>query len=320
MDFINVVENIVKTQTLYHSVLEGNEAQTRWMLIDPFILDGLGYTRNDIIVEFNIDVEDRVNKYNKLDYCILVKNMPRILVEAKSLGINLYEKKNQLKDYFNYVLSKYDYTLRGLIGVLTDGDLYLFYTNSVYKDEMDNIPFYTIRLSTSEDSERLKLLEYKKDNISNLDNYNLLLTDEEYDLTSPYRIDIIESVFNYYSSMNIDLKIENIYLRGKRKNITSFRTIYRMILKDIDVLKPGFLYDVARKEDMDSNGIIDSKNFSCFKINNSCIEYQTKFGLIYISIPSNRAMLIDRIVYLAETSGYGKHNILITLGKKEKRE
>lgn len=313
MNFIEVIENIVKTQTSYHSILEGNEAQTRWMLIDPFILDGLGYTRSDIIVEFNINKEDRINRYSKLDYCILVNSIPRILIEAKSLGIPLFDKVSQLEEYFNYVLSTGEYQFRGLFGILTDGDIYLFYTNSINKNKMDTVPFYNIRLSDTEETELKRLLEYHKDNIMNICDYSLLLNDEEYDLVEPYRIDNVENVYNYYSSKGINLKIESVYLRGKKKKIDSFRTLYKTILKEVDILKPDLLYYLAKQEDISSNGIIGSSNFSCSHINSTEVQYKTSTGVIYISFPKNRAMLIDRIIYLVDLSGYGRHNVLINL-------
>lgn len=313
MNFIEVIENIVKTQTSYHSILEGNEAQTRWMLIDPFILDGLGYTRSDIIVEFNINKEDRINRYSKLDYCILVNSMPRILIEAKSLGIPLFDKVSQLEEYFNYVLSTGEYQFRGLFGILTDGDIYLFYTNSINKDKMDSVPFYNIRLSDTEDIELNRLLEYHKDNITNICNYSLLLSDEDFDLVESYRIDNVENVYNYYLSKSIDLKIESVYLRGRKKKIDSFRALYKTILKEVDNLKPELLYYLAKQEDIASNGIIGSSNFSCSHINSTEIQYKTSTGIIYISLPKNRAMLIDRIIYLVDLSGYGRHNVLINL-------
>ena len=52
LNFIDFVDNLVKTQQVFHSILEGNEAQTRWLLIDPMLLQGLGYSREDIIVEY----------------------------------------------------------------------------------------------------------------------------------------------------------------------------------------------------------------------------------------------------------------------------
>ena len=156
LNFIDFVDNLVKTQQVFHSILEGNEAQTRWLLIDPMLLQGLGYSREDIIVEYNLENKN-ADRYNKLDYSVLIGNKPKLLVEAKSLGINLYEKYAQLEEYFMTVLGRYSFEKSELIGVLTDGDKYLFYTNSLNENRMDKRPFYTIQLSVSEDFEKQKL-------------------------------------------------------------------------------------------------------------------------------------------------------------------
>ena len=74
MSFIDLIDRIVQTSDVCRSILEGNEAQTRWILIDSLLLDGLGYNRNDIQVEFSLDSEERVNRYDKLDYCVLLNN------------------------------------------------------------------------------------------------------------------------------------------------------------------------------------------------------------------------------------------------------
>jgi hypothetical protein len=49
-------------------------------------------------------------------------------------------------------------------------------------------------LSISEDFERLKLLEYSKENICRKVNTDIIISEEEYELYTPYRIDVIENV------------------------------------------------------------------------------------------------------------------------------
>lgn len=316
LSFIELIENIIQTQNICRDILEGNEAQTRWMLIDPLLLDGLGYSRNDIIVEFSIDTDNRVSRYNKLDYSILINNEPKLLVEAKSLGVNLYDKYNQLEEYFNKVLDRGNYGLKNLIGILTDGDLYLFYTNTKFNNKMDKNPFYTIRLSVSEDFEKSKLLQYSKSNL--LNNYQSLLldSDEEYELYVPYRIDMLDGVYSYFLSKNINVGIDKVYLKGRLQKIGNFRSLYKNIIKEIDFYNPDLLYYLARQEDINSNGKISNLKFSCYYINSTNIDYQVKQGKIYISLPTTRNGMIDRIVYLAQISGYGTHNILISLKEK----
>lgn len=314
MDFIDVIDEIVKTKQVFHSILEGNEAQTRWMLIDPLLLDGLGYSRKDIIVEYNLE-NINSERYNKLDYSILLNNVPVLLVEAKSLETNLYSKYEQLEDYFLTILKRYNFEFEcdSLIGILTNGDDYLFYTNSENKNRMDFKPFYTIKLSSSENFERLKLLQYSKDKLSNTKNISLISSDEEYDLNESYRIDMVENVLNYFKSKNISVEIDGFYLNGRYKKIKNFRGLYRELLKQINNLKPSFLYNIALEEDMNSNSQIISKMFSLNYINSAEIKVSVEQGTIHVSIPNNDSGLIRRIIYLANISGYGIQNILVKL-------
>lgn len=310
MDFLEVIESIVKSCKIFHSILENNEAQTRWMLIDPFILDGLGYSREDIIVEYNLENDNPLNRYNKLDYSILVKNKPKLLVEAKSLGTNLFEKYSQLEEYFLSILNRYEYSQGELIGILTDGDTYLFYSNFSLKDSMDKNPFYYIQLSISEETECIRLLNYSKSNILKS---SIIYIDEEYDLKESYRIDVIENVFNYFQSKGIPVKIDKVYFRGRVKYVKNFRSLYKELLSIINNLNPNMLYNLAYTEDLESNGRLINRKFSLNHINSSEIEFKTNKGIIYLTLPNTRNGIIDRIIYLVKKSNFGIQNILITL-------
>lgn len=315
MAFIDVIDDIVKKQSLYHSLLEGNEAETRWLLIDTFLLDALGFSKEDIIVEYSLDSVNRKNKYNKLDYCVLIENKPKLLVEAKSLGIDLFDKYNQLEEYFLEVLKIYDYKQNELIGVLTDGDMYLFYTNSIEENKMDLKPFFSIRLSVSEDFMRYSLLDFTKEKLSFqiVDTENIGY-DEEYEVYTEYRIDNIEGVINYFNSRGQMIEIDKVYIRGKYKpEIKTFKKLYRTLLREVDTMKPHFLYSLAKQEDVNTNGKILNVKFSCKKINSSDIEYQTKDGIIYITMPITTKSVIDRIIYLAKISDFGLHNIMVSM-------
>lgn len=314
MDFINIIENIVKSQRIFHSILEGNEAQTRWLLIDPFLIEGLQYDRKDIIVEFSLNQEDRVSKYDKIDYCILINNEPRILVEAKSLGTNIFEKFSQLENYFNTVVKEHNYENRYLIGILTDGDLLLFYTNTE-ELKMDKDPFYTIRLSESEDFERQKLLNYSKSRMKSMQtNINIILPEDEYFYHTEYRIDSILSAIDYFNSKHEVVEIESVYLKGVlNKKIKSYKALYKTIIQETDKLKPDLLYQLAQQEFKDANGTIANLQFSLTRMHSSDLEYDTKFGSIYISQPSTDKGYIDRIIMFCKVSGFGLHNIMISL-------
>lgn len=320
MDFIEFIDNLVKSQMIYHSSLEGNEAQTRWLLIDPLLLDGLGYSRGDILLEYSIDTDDRVSKHNKSDYSILINRVPRLLIESKSLGVDLYSHYSQLQDYFDRTLSRYNYNIKGLIGILTDGDLYLFYTNSVDCNRMDRTPYFTIRLSVSEDFERVSLLRYSKYNMLNYDKqYNIAnyhTYEEEYELGVAYRIDTIDSVYNYFMSQGKEIRIDKIYLRGKVTRYKSLRSLYKYLVNQIHMSKPGLLYSLAMEEDRLANKTISSLKYSLSPIGSSDFYVLTGQGKVYISLPSNQSNMIDRIVNIVKQSNYGIANVLVSFNEK----
>lgn len=319
INFVTLIDKLVEMQSKNHSILEGNEAQTRWMLIDPLLLDGLGFNREDIIVEYSIDTENRIGVYSKVDYSIMIENQPKMIVESKSLGVDIYNHHSQLKDYFENLLEKYCFDFKSLIGILTDGDLYLFYTNSLNKDKMDDKPYFILRLSQSDDVERLKLLNYSKINIEN--HREIFLEDEEkdYKLKTSYRIDMVNDVYNYlmsqFSGDGSKIVIDKVYLKGRLYKIKSFIEIYMALLNEINALKPYFLYNLALEEDMERNKNISSSKFSLEVINSKDRIIKTKSGDVHIGIPVNQNNLIERIVYLVKVSNYGMANVLISFSK-----
>ena len=308
-NIIKQIDKIIESQNKYRSLLEGNEAQTKWMLIDVMILDLLGYSRSDIIMEYNIDSFDS-KKHNKLDYAIISDNKPKLLIEAKSLGMNLYEKRNQLKNYFDYVLGKYEYIKNELIGILTDGDKYLFYTNSVNENKMDNVPFYAIQLSTAEDFEKEKLQNYSKSNIKK----QISITfDEEYEQGIAYRIDMLEKIFDYFELQGKKTNIANIYLNGRLTKNKNLKSLYRELIKIINIKNPELIYNLAKDEDKKANGNISLKRFSLSHISSEEFIIDTKYGDIYISLPSNMSSIIERIIYISQISGFGIQNISVSV-------
>lgn len=326
--FIEGVEKIVSTSSKYRSILEGNEAQTRWLLIDIMLLDLLGYQREDIIVEYCIDSEDRVSIYDKVDYSVILNNKSKLLIEAKSLGTDLYSKYSQLSSYYCDAYYSSDYSQNELIGVLTDGDLYLFYTDKIVQGIMDKEPFFTIRLSISEEKEILKLREFSKDKLleknylktvyEKLD-YEVEVEEvdfdlvSEYDLAEYYRIDMVERVFNMYENKGINLSIQNVSIRGKLRPITSFRTLYREIVKEINSMEPNLLYELALKEDSSRVDGLITESFCTLNEVSDSIEVKTNKGIVYLPFSRTRKGIIDRIVYVLKHSSLGLFNVTLKL-------
>ena len=115
-----------------------NEEQTKNALVLPF-LKALGYdifNPFEVCAEFVSDVGTK--KGERIDYAILHRGNPIILIECKPRGDCLDKGRcSQLRRYFqNHVSAK--------IGILTDGVRYYFFTDSRNKNLMDDEPFVEI--------------------------------------------------------------------------------------------------------------------------------------------------------------------------------
>ena len=131
-----------------------NEEMTKTAFILPFF-DLLGYdTRNpfEFHAEFTADVADA--KGEKVDYAILIDDIPRILVEAKDCTNPLDKADKQLMRYFNVTEAK--------IGILTNGIIYKFYTDLEQPNIMDSKPFLEINLLKIKDNEINELKKFFK--------------------------------------------------------------------------------------------------------------------------------------------------------------
>lgn len=306
-----VIKDIVNSIDKYRSLLENNEAQTRWLLIDEFLLNVLGYSRSDVISEYSVESVDRVSKYNSLDYCVMKEKKPKLLVEAKSLGTNLYENISQLKGYYDEIVENFKYD-KDLFGVLTDGDLYLFFTSDNETNKMSEFPFYSIRLSSNnDDCEIEKVLSFSKENI---DREVLPLVDIDYELNTFYRIDEIINVLNYFKSIGKKVCVDKVSLRGKIYKIDNFRTLYKKLLIEINILYPYILSQLCSRELTEYNlSVLRNLKYSFVKesVNDICIN--TKDGEIFFSTDSDDSNMIYRITYVLKESHYGLFNVSVSL-------
>lgn len=306
MFFLNQIKGNIKK---YRNLLENNEAQTRWLLIDVLLLNILEYPREDVITEYLLEKSES-KRDNKLDYLILHNDKPKILIEAKSLGLDLVKNYNQLNNYFKTILNKNSYNSGELIGILTDGDKYLFYSNKTNKNKMDKAPFFSIQLSIADDCEIKNLMKLSNKQIKNSVSVDF---DEEYQKNTAYRIDMIEKVFGYFEVKDIPVKISSIYINGRLTKNKNLKSLYRDVINLVNSQKPEFLYYLASEEDKNSLGKNSISHFSLKHINSSEFILKTNLGEIHVSLPSSRSLLIERIVFLVEKSGIGMQNILVSV-------
>lgn len=126
----------IKQQT---SAIETEEA-TKTAFVMPFINNVLGYDVFDpteVIPEFVCDIGTK--KGEKIDYAILKNGEIQILIECKKIGETLnVNHASQLFRYFHVTNAR--------ISILTNGQIYRFYTDLEAPNKMDEKPFLEIDL------------------------------------------------------------------------------------------------------------------------------------------------------------------------------
>ncbi|AKL14555.1 TPA: restriction endonuclease [Kluyvera intermedia] len=139
MEFIeklNALSAKIKQQI---SAIETEEA-TKNAFVMPFIHNILGYDVFDpleVIPEFVCDVGTK--KGEKIDYAILRDGDIQILIECKKIGESLnINHASQLFRYFHVTNAR--------ISILTNGQIYQFYTDLDAPNKMDEKPFLEINL------------------------------------------------------------------------------------------------------------------------------------------------------------------------------
>ncbi|GAA1383583.1 type I restriction enzyme HsdR N-terminal domain-containing protein [Pseudonocardia kongjuensis] len=122
------------------AAIETEEA-TKNAFVMPFIGTVLGYdvfNPSEVIPEFTADVG--VKKGEKIDYALVHGGQVQILVEAKKVGQPLrLEHSSQLFRYFAVTNAR--------VAVLTNGEVYEFYTDLDAPNKMDAKPFLVLDLA-----------------------------------------------------------------------------------------------------------------------------------------------------------------------------
>jgi hypothetical protein len=123
----------------------------------PFISMILGYDVFDpleVIPEFTADVG--IKKGEKIDYAIMRDGEVEILIECKQPSTSLkLEHASQLYRYFSVTNAR--------IAVLTNGQIYNFYTDLDAPNKMDSKPFLVLDLEDIDDGLLPKLRKLTKD-------------------------------------------------------------------------------------------------------------------------------------------------------------
>lgn len=177
-----------------------SEEATKQSLILPFfqILEYDVFNPLEFFPEFVADVG--IKKGEKVDYCILINDVPTILIEAKACFEKLEKHDSQLFRYFA--------TSKAKFAILTNGIIYKFYTDLDEVNIMDKTPFLEIDMLNLKDSSIDYLKQFQKNKLdlntifnsaSELKYMNLIKTVFKNDLENPseeYISYIINSFFD----------------------------------------------------------------------------------------------------------------------------
>ena len=152
MDFEEAIELMAKKLEEFGASLETEEA-TKTAIIMPFIAQVLGYDvfdPSEVVPEFTTDVGTK--KGEKIDYAIQRDGQVQMLIECKKVGAPLdINHASQLFRYFHVSNAR--------IGVLTNGQIWHFFTDLDKPNRMDERPFLRLDLA---DIDPYTLPELKK--------------------------------------------------------------------------------------------------------------------------------------------------------------
>lgn len=155
MDFVDQLNQFIRNAEKIKDKLKTEEA-TKTSLILPFF-SLLGYNvfnPDEFIPEFTADVG--VKRNEKVDYAIVLDNVPTILIEAKACNEPLDKYASQLYRYFSVTKSKF--------AILTNGIVYEFFTDLDEPNKLDTKPFLTINLLKIKDTHINALKLFTKSN------------------------------------------------------------------------------------------------------------------------------------------------------------
>ena len=169
MDFIEELNNLSNRIPNYKDKVKGEQA-TIDAFVKPFIR-ALGYddtNPTEVVPQFTADIGTKQGE--KVDLAILKNDKAIMLIECKDWSSDLpQEDVSQLFRYFTAVTE-------ARIGVLTNGMLYRFYTDSEKPNVMDTEPFFQFNMSDIQSSLVNVLKNFTKDKFD-LDNARSIAVD-----------------------------------------------------------------------------------------------------------------------------------------------
>ncbi len=156
MDFIEELNNLSSRIPDYKDKVKGEQA-TIDAFVKPFIR-AFGYddtNPTEVVPQFTADIGTKQGE--KVDLAILKNGKAIMLIECKDWSSDL--PKEDVSQLFRYFIA----VTEARIGVLTNGVLYRFYTDSEKPNVMDTEPFFEFNMSDIQSSLVNVLENFTKD-------------------------------------------------------------------------------------------------------------------------------------------------------------
>ncbi|MCE0505284.1 type I restriction enzyme HsdR N-terminal domain-containing protein [Roseivivax sp. GX 12232] len=167
-----------------HASAIATEEAAKTSIILP-MLQGLGYdvfNPAEVVPEFTADTPGK--KGEKVDYAVVLDGEVRILIEAKGLQTKLEQKHlGQLYRYFSVTNTRF--------AILTNGQVYQFFSDLEEPNKLDSRPFFTFDLL---DFGPNKIAELRKFERSNFDVDKILANAEKLKYVSAIKAFLAEEL------------------------------------------------------------------------------------------------------------------------------
>lgn len=278
-----------------------NEAKTRMYLVEPFfeiLRFNRGFDNGNLVPEFDADFAKLKGK--KVDYAILFRGKPEILVEVKKAATKLTTKNTaQLNEYFNN-------TTESKIGILTNGIVYEFYCRNVNGNTgLHPTPFYTFNWENVEASQIEKLSEFYA---TSIDVKGIIDTAQESfflegfeeaifnELSKPSK-EFIKAIFSHMSGSRLTENIEK-QIRQLINSVSIKSALDRLVIEESNTLNSGI---ITTEEEIRVFNIIKTVLAQHKQIDTNSIGYKDFKGKFSIILQDNPKKKICDL-YITSTS------------------
>ncbi|MBD3725000.1 MAG: type I restriction enzyme HsdR N-terminal domain-containing protein [Flavobacteriaceae bacterium] len=281
--------------------LSDNEAKTRMYLVEPFfeiLRFNRGFENGNLVPEYDADFASLKGK--KVDYAILFRNKPEIIVEVKKCNTKLNDKHlAQLNEYFNN-------TNDSKIGILTNGTQFDFYCrNNNGGFGLHPTPFYSFNWENIDGSQLEKLAEFYATGIdikSIVDTAQELFFMEGFEealfkeLANPSK-EFIKAVFSHMNGSRMTENIEK-QIRDLINSVSLKSALDRLIIEESSKANSGI---ITTEDELKVFHIIKTILAQHKQIDTNSIGYRDFKGKFSILIDDNQKKKVCDL-YITPTS------------------